>query len=457
MTSAKARAPVGIARVRDGAVALTLSLIAFGAGWTSLRADDDPWSDRIDVGAIVESRYAVETDDGSTQVLEGVLTPDVRIDFPEGFQLTAIARLRGDAADKLEPGHPSQDTRSSLSRRWFIGDDVDAELRELFVDADLGPVALRLGKQQIVWGKADGLKVLDRVDPQSFREFILPPMEDSRIPLWSVNAEVPVGDAYLQLIWVPDRTYDDIPERDAAFAFTSPLLVPKPPAGVPVTVEDAERPDRPIADTDAGARLSGFFGGWEWSVNYLYHYADLPVFYQERTADGIRVRPKYRRTHLAGGSASTAVGDMVIRSEVAYQTDRYLTVDETDPDGVARSGEANWVLGLDWSGLTDTFVSGQVFQTVLTDHDRAMVQDEVETILTFLVQRTFLNETLTARLFHFQGVNEGDGLVRASVDYALRSNVDLSLGWDYFFGDNDGLFGQYDNRDRVVLGVRVGL
>jgi len=51
--------------------------------------------------------------------------------------------------------------------------------------------ALRLGKQQIVWGETDGLKLLDVMNPQNFREFILDEFEDSRLPLWSVKYTVP--------------------------------------------------------------------------------------------------------------------------------------------------------------------------------------------------------------------------------------------------------------------------
>ncbi len=41
------------------------------------------------------------------------------------------------------------------------------------MEADWGKSYFTFGKQQVVWDKADVLKVLDVVNPQSFRELIL--------------------------------------------------------------------------------------------------------------------------------------------------------------------------------------------------------------------------------------------------------------------------------------------
>ena len=96
-----------------------------------------------------------------------------RVAVDNGNRITGLG-------DKLEPGTPTNDFRGRAARRAFIGSIADVELREFYVDVDIHDHVLRVGKQQIVWGEADGLKVLDVVNPQSFREFILADFEDSR-------------------------------------------------------------------------------------------------------------------------------------------------------------------------------------------------------------------------------------------------------------------------------------
>jgi hypothetical protein len=66
-------------------------------------------------------------------------------------------------------------------------------LRELYLDTEIAGIDLRLGKQQVVWGTADGIKLLDIINPTDFRWLNQDPMEDSRIPVWMAVAERNVG------------------------------------------------------------------------------------------------------------------------------------------------------------------------------------------------------------------------------------------------------------------------
>ena len=65
--------------------------------------------------------------------------------------------------------------------------------REGYIDTKLGPVDLRLGKQQVVWGTADGIKLLDIINPTDYRHMSQDPMEESRIPVWMAVGEANVG------------------------------------------------------------------------------------------------------------------------------------------------------------------------------------------------------------------------------------------------------------------------
>jgi len=62
-------------------------------------------------------------------------------------------------------------------------------LREAYIDSQVGDWSLRTGKQQVVWGTADGMKLLDTINPTDYGEMAQNQMEDSRIPVWMINAE----------------------------------------------------------------------------------------------------------------------------------------------------------------------------------------------------------------------------------------------------------------------------
>ena len=62
-------------------------------------------------------------------------------------------------------------------------------LREAYIDVEYDDWSARLGKQQVVWGTADGIKLLDFINPTDFSELSQNSNEDARIPIWMINAE----------------------------------------------------------------------------------------------------------------------------------------------------------------------------------------------------------------------------------------------------------------------------
>ncbi len=411
---------------------------------------------------ILEEETSVDSATASQRKAEWIARPKVELSLGENTVVKGEFRFRWDALDRLEPGIGNQEEVGDASRFGTWGDQADYELREFYVQTETDDWLFTLGKQAIVWGQTDGLKVLDVVNPQSFREFILDDFEGSRIPLWTVNVETVISDWDLQLIWIPDKTYSDLPEDEADFSFTSPLFRPQTPPGVQVDLREVERPDHAVNDADYGFRLKAFLESWDVTLNYLYHYHDNPLFFRtisisEQGAVAI-VTPEYRRTHLIGGTFVNTFGDLTFRGEVGYSTDRYfLTEDPQDADGLHPTGEWSYVLGFDWYGLSDTILSAQLFQSLVQDDDPGLVRDQNETDWTFKAERKFLNETVTVDVLWLANVNRSDGLIRPKVIYEWQDGLNLHFGGDVFYGDEDGFYGQFEYKDQWVLGAEWGV
>ena len=381
-------------------------------------------------------------------------TIEVSHDFRHHGGFTAILRGQIVGPDDLDPGRHRQPSVSSISQRVYLNDSVELELREFYWDVGLNKGQLRLGKQQVVWGQADGLKLLDVVNPQSFRQFILEDFDDSRIPLWMLNLELFLDVGDLQFLWIPDTSMHSLPTSGSTFEITAPFT--SLPSNVPVSIEPIDLPKSPLSDSDIGFRLAIFRGGWDVTLNYMYHYDDFPVLRKQIGPNGLMLSPGYERTHTIGGTASNSFGNFVLRTEVAFNTDKYINVTAIGiNEGVEKSREVGYVIGLDWSGLTDTFISVQVFQSVLLD-DADYTRDEVETNLTLLLRRNFLNESLLFELLWIYHQNEGDNLLRLKSRYELTSNIEVALYADFFTGERDELYGQFDRRDQLGLRFKLG-
>jgi len=81
-------------------------------------------------------------------------------------------------------------------------------IREAYVDMEIDDYSIRAGKQQVVWGTADGMKLLDAINPTDYTEMAQNQMEDSRIPVFMINAETTseeIGD--MQFILSESRSH----------------------------------------------------------------------------------------------------------------------------------------------------------------------------------------------------------------------------------------------------------
>jgi hypothetical protein len=66
----------------------------------------------------------------------------------------------------------------------------EKELKELYLDLELfdSRLWLRIGKQNIVWGKTELFRITDQFNPQDLALASLPSLEESRIALWALRA-----------------------------------------------------------------------------------------------------------------------------------------------------------------------------------------------------------------------------------------------------------------------------
>jgi hypothetical protein len=414
----------------------------------------------LEIRNTLESKVSVylknnEQERGAIQALDNVLRTELETTFDNGLRLFAEVATRYEAKDRIEPSKPKQDSSSDINRRWLINDNTELELREFYIDGYVGSVFYRLGKQQTVWGQSDGLQVLDVVNPMRYREFISDDIENRRIPLWTANIEFPVREWMMQVIWIPDQTYHLYPESGAEYALSSPKLTPRINGTQQVVLEKEAKPSKLVKDSDFGFRFTSFVGGWDIGLSYLYQYNNRRGVEQQIKNGTHIINSKYIRTHLLGSSFAKALGSFSIRGELAYLSDSVpLHNASTEATTVAANatGEIKAVVGIDYNGISDTFLSMQLFTSRLLDANQNLVRDETEQQLSFLVKRDFLNQVLSIEGLVVHSLNDSDGYWHLNANYKFRSNITFSMGFNAYYGDELGIFGQFKEASRACLG-----
>ncbi|MDK2778432.1 MAG: TonB-dependent receptor [Pseudomonadota bacterium] len=414
---------------------------------------------QADVWTEVDSEIAWSEPQQAFTKAEVILRTEWNGRVNEHTDFTVIPRLRTDLADSLSStdARPDSYPQEDIQYNGPLAEDSHnrLELAEAFADFIWSHGSVRAGKQQVVWGQADGLKVLDVVNPQDYREFNLPDFEDSRIPTWMMNSEFRFeSGATLQWLLIPDMTFNELADAGTDFAMTSPELAPSASAGVDIRLHNTERPSGGTLET--GLRWSMFAGGWDLTANYFRFFQDNAVIYRSLDTSSVTplvdVRPVYERSTLWGVTASNAFSDWVIRLEAGYYTDAYFIRDDLVDKGIRNSPELAYVTGLDYQGLTDTMISYQLFHSHITDYDAAVVRREDSIRHTMKISRNFWNETLEVEFFVLLNRDYNDGQARTKVTYQVNDNWSVWAGGDYFYGDQQGPFGQFTDASRMIAG-----
>lgn len=179
---------------------------------------------------------------------------------------------------------------------------VRNRLFQAYVDVASGPVFLRIGRQNLVWGETDAFRLLDYINPvdSSFGGFLIA-LDERRVPLDMIRASYRLGEfrdfiseAQIEAYISPDNDVSFYPGTPAGSPWTLPNL--GAPSGTTYTF--AQRPAYSMSNPRGGARLLWNMFDATFSIAHYYTYHDNPLL-------TICVAPQFpiqRVTTATGGS-----------------------------------------------------------------------------------------------------------------------------------------------------------
>ncbi len=384
------------------------------------------------------------------------------------FKLFANVRFIWDQTDLLDDDLKSYDAfplstpHYGTTLRAGHDDNATAEIRELYADLDLGPVWLRMGKQQIVWGEMFGWRIMDCINPLDLSwHFRLEPEEfrEIRIPQWSLRAvynieqnAIPwLRDLYIEGFLNPGDVSPDInPEPGAPYRF-------KPYKTYDV-LNDRDR----YGDEEFGFRLGYSIGDVSGTLNYLKLHSDSG--YWEYTGGGMGppgtttyYDVKYPKTDVYGMTLNYAF-DIPINTVLTFEgkctTDHpyynaYLSGTPGPPMRASIEERKTWNYGIQLQRFTFVFprpisamnISIQFNQTIIegdTDNIKFTPAPHLEEDNSLDKRKNQLGLNLIQFLWYNQIVTS------FKVLYNLEGNYLIAPGFKYRHGDN-WYFGLYAN------------
>lgn len=363
------------------------------------------------------------------------LRPDVHLDLD-------IQILKNWKA--LISGRAFYDLAYEINGRDKYTDEVldeyekEAEFREVYLQGSLlASLDLKVGRQIVVWGKSDNIRVVDILNPLDNREPGLVDIEDLRLPVTMTRLDYYLGKWNLTAIAVHEIRFNKNPVFGSEFF---PFETPLP---------EEKKPTNSLDNTEYALALNGIFSGWDISFYGAWFFDDQPHI---ESVSPVHLERRHSRLTMVGTAVNVALGNWLLKSEAAcFDGLEFFAV-----PGEKKS-RFDVLAGVEYSGFTDTTISLEAVNRHLNDFDSTMKappdsaqEDEFQTVLRY--SGDFLHDTLhLVMLASTFGVTGDNGsLQRFSVEYDVTDAFSIKLGLVTYqsgdkaqfrnIGDNDRLF-----------------
>lgn len=323
----------------------------------------------------------------------------------------------------------------SLNAEKKQNEESKLNLHEAYVEYIGEKYDIRLGKQIVTWGKADGVRITDVLNPADYSMFITGEFDDLRIPINMVKFRYLPGFADFEIIAIPGFEPRTAPKKGSAW-FVERQSKYK------AASETDNLPKKSLKNAEIAAKVSFFMSGFDFAISSMYLTDDEPVYKLYNNM----LYQKFNRSVFVGFEASKVLGEFVARAEVAGYKDKAL---QAEYDYVKKN-YVKAMLGCDWYVNSDFTLSAQFANNSILDYEDEINADEHNTISTLNVSYKMLNQTVELSNMTYYSFNDEDVYNKAEADYAFTDDLHILVGYDYFDGKK-GVYGVYKNNSQLWL------
>ena len=407
---------------------------------------------------------------------ESVVAPG---DMPMDFSGLSRARIKGGLTLEMKHGDNWRSKFEVIAwydaswaihgRENYTHDVLDAyesffDLKDAYVQGSLTPsLDLKVGRQVVIWGKSDSIRITDVINPLDNREPGMVDIEDLRLSEAMTRLDYYFGDWGLSGIIIHE------PRLEVEAAFGSDYR-PSDVFGTPIPYDkfpDRADPGWSLENTQYAMSLDGRFSGWDLSY-YAAHVYDNRFGIELVNNAPLRT---FDMINMVGIASNIVSGSWLFKAEAAL-------INDIDYRSTDRKNRLDVLVGFDYMGFKDTVISLELADRHIFDYEERMLtttlpeaaaqntfpdfvrEDSIQIALRTSYSFDHDNATVTYLLSLFGGNGPGDsfdgGFQRLWIDYKYTDAVSISAGIvDYIGGD--GIIPFYraiEDNDRVYSEIK---
>jgi len=373
----------------------------------------------------------------------------VRLKNPHDF-MSSRSRLRGEVRGLY--GKAGFYASVNANYNYLLPDRTFLEVREAYIDYAGKNWDMRAGRQIIIWGVSDGIRITDVISPMDLTEFLARDYDDIRIPVEALKFRVFSEEAKLELVFVPifqSSIYPVDPDNPWN-------IIPSSQEGLPIHFTPVQTPETTLKNSELGGRLAFYPSGYDISLSFLYTWNKFPVFKKHISMglDSILLFPKYHRIRMVGMDLSKPIGNLVVRGEGAYFTGEYHSTQlNEDSNQLVKKDVIRYLVGLDWYPGSEWTVTGQLSHSYILYFEEIMEGERHTVLATMGITKKVFRSTMALSTFGYMDLMNKGYFNRTSINYSLSDQIHLIAGVD-LFGGNKGMFGMYQNNSETWIKVK---
>jgi len=317
------------------------------------------------------------------------------------------------------------------------------EIRELYADLSLEGLDLRIGKQFIVWGVLEGVRIVDEINPIDFRELINLDLLDYRISLWSLKLDYFREDTSYQLVWIPDLRFHKPAPRGSEWELLQNVCIGQ---AAEILCADSSPESWTLRDSELGMKMETYLWDTELSFSYFYTWDDFPVIFRSIRVDDNNIPPAfyptYTRLHMFGSTAVKQLGRYILKGEAAFVTGKNFGTKNTtdldgngylDDDGELLRNHIRWGLGVEFNILGMDIAPG-IAQWIILDYEDEIMQDRFDTSINLFVRKELPEQAAVFQMLAIYLVNLEEILLKPEITFQFSDNLQMGVGLDLFYG-----------------------
>ncbi len=359
----------------------------------------------------------------------------VRSKSPNDF-MSSRSRLRTEL--NITKGKTSMFASLNSIYNKIVEEETKIELHEAYFQYSDSHWDFKAGRQIIIWGVADGIRITDLVSPMDYTEFLARDYDDIRIPVNAFRLKYLNNNFTFEAVYLPVSSFFKLPlsEKNPWSLFQSSEMYLN---------HDLEHfPEKKLANGEFGTRFSFFMSGIDFSFSAFHTWNKIPILNQtfSQNYDTLNICGMYKRMDMIGMDFSFPIRQFVVRGETALFFDE-LQQAAMGNENVNRNS-AHFLFGLDWYPGGEWTVTGQYSHKYIADYTNVIEADENSSLATLGITKKILRSTLKLSTFGYYDLSNKGMFNRISADYSLTDQIYITAGYDWFKGDK-GMFGFYKN------------